>query len=77
MLLFSVFVFSQMSFAKCFEFEVIIPSAAVSVNLFTRLLIRAFSDIKKPFIFSDLAVLTVNSENKKGFQRQSPAAWLT
>ena len=31
--------------------------------------IRAFSDVEKPFfLFSDLAVKAANSENKKGFQ---------
>ena len=36
---------------------------------FTRLLIRAFSDVEKPY-FSDSAALTAKSENKKAFQRQ-------
>ena len=35
--------------------EVAIPPAAVSIKLITRMLIRAFSDVEKPFLFSDLA----------------------
>ena len=36
-------------------------------------LIRAFSDVEKPFLISDLAVKAAKSENKrKAFQRQKP-----
>ena len=38
-------------------------------NLFTRLLIRVFSDVEKPFLFSYLAALTAKSENNVGFCR--------
>ena len=48
------------------EGEVAIAPAAVSIKLISRRLIRAFSDVEKPF-HSDYAVLTAKSENKKGF----------
>ena len=32
-----------------------------------KMLIRAFSDVEKPFLLSDLAALTAKSENKNGF----------
>ena len=38
--------------------------------LFTRLLIRAFSDVIKPFIYFDLAALIANQKLKKALQRQ-------
>ena len=47
--------------------EVAIPPAAVSIKIFTRLLIRTFSDVEKSFIISDLAP---NQKIKKTFQRQ-------
>ena len=50
--------------------EVAIFPAAVSINLFTRLLIRTFSDVEKAFLFSDLAVKAAKSDNKKAFQHQ-------
>ena len=43
------------------------PGGRVDEHLFTRLLIRAFYDVEKPLLFSDLAALTAKSENKKGF----------
>ena len=39
------------------------PGGRVNKHLFTRLLIRAFSDVEKPFLFSDLAVKAAKSEN--------------
>ena len=38
--------------------------------------IRAFSDVGKPFSFSDLAVKAAKSENKKGFST-SEKAWIS
>ena len=38
-----------------------------------RRLIRAFSDVEKPFLFSDLVALTAKSENKKGFSMSEKA----
>ena len=35
--------------------------------------IRAFSKVEKPFLFSDLAALTAKPENKKGFSRSEKA----
>ena len=35
--------------------------------------VRAFSDVEKTFLFSDLAVLTTKSENKKGFSMSEKA----
>ena len=35
--------------------------------------IRAFSDVEKPFSFSDLAVLTAKSGNKEGFSMSEKA----
>ena len=49
------------------------PGVCVNKNLFTRLLIRAFSDIEKPFLLSE-------SENKMRLFREGsnyPAAWFT
>ena len=37
------------------------------------LVIRAFSDIEKPFLFSDLAVKDAKSENEKGFSTSEMA----
>ena len=37
---------------------------------------QAFSDIEKPFLFSDLVALSPTSENKKGFST-SGKAWIT
>ena len=34
------------------------------------LIIQAFSDVEKPFSFSDLAVKAAKSEKEKAFQRQ-------
>ena len=39
----------------------------------TRQIIRALSDVEKPFLFSDLAALTAKSENKKGFSTSEKA----
>ena len=44
--------------------------------------IRAFSDVEKPFLFSDLAALTAKSETKKRLLNvregsDYTAAWLT
>ena len=36
-------------------------------DLFTRLLIRAFSEVEKPFLFFDFVALTAKVENKKEF----------
>ena len=48
------------------------PGGRVNKNLYTRMLIRAFSDVEKPFfLFPDLAALTAKSGNKnRAFQRQ-------
>ena len=54
-------------------YEVAISSAAVSVKLFTQLLILAFSDDEKPFLFSDLAVWLFNVREGSDY----PAAWWT
>ena len=35
--------------------------------------VRAFSDVKKPFLFSDLAVKAAKSENKNGFTTSEKA----
>ena len=35
--------------------------------------IRAFSDVEKPFLFSDLAIKTAKSENKKGVSTSEKA----
>ena len=40
------------------------PRSPCQSNSFTRLLIRAFSQIEKPSLFSNLAALTAKSENK-------------
>ena len=42
--------------------------------LYLFFLIQAFSDVEKPFLFSDLMALTIKSENKKGFS-MSEKAW--
>ena len=47
------------------QIEEAITPAAVSINLFTRLLIQVFSALKSLFLFSELAALTAKSENKK------------
>ena len=41
--------------SRFFYLEVAISPAAVSIKLIYRLLIRAFSDVEKPFLFSDFA----------------------
>ena len=50
--------------------EVAIPPGSVSRNIFTCLLIQAFSDVEKPSSFSDLVALTAKFGNKKAFQNQ-------
>ena len=35
--------------------------------------IRAFFNVKKPFLFSDLAVKAAKSENEKGFSTEDEA----
>ena len=69
----SLFESSSSSVFFFFCFEVAVVPAAVSIKLIyptanPSLLwrIRAFSDVEKPFLFSDLAALTAKSENKKG-----------
>ena len=54
--------------------EVAILPAAVTIFLYKRLLIRAFSDVEKPFfLFSDLTALTAKSEYNKGFSMSEKA----
>ena len=40
------------------QIEVATPRRSCQYNFFTRLTIRAFSDVEKPFLFSDLAALS-------------------
>ena len=58
------------------------PQRPCQQNLFIQMLIRAFHDNQKPFLFSDLMVKATKSENKKGLFNvregsDYPTAWLT
>ena len=55
--------------------KVAIPRGPCQQNFFTWVLIQAFSDIEKAFLFSNLVALTAKSENE-GFST-SEKAWIT
>ena len=45
--------------------------------MLTRQVIRAFSGVEKPFLFSDLAVKAAESENKNKVFSTSEKAWIS